>query len=135
MGWAAAGIVKGPLMLEMGVAPKVAAATSATMILFTSASASVVFVSFGALPLDYGAALFGLGAASTAAGHLITSWAARRLRSKTLIVELMAAFMALSAVVLAAQGGLVTRTALRDGTLWRWGSVCGGAQVERRWLP
>ena len=30
------GIVKGPLMLHLGVLPEVAAATSATMILFTS---------------------------------------------------------------------------------------------------
>lgn len=43
------GIIKGPLMLEMGVLPEVAAATSATMIFFTSASASVVFISFGAV--------------------------------------------------------------------------------------
>ena len=40
-------VLKGPLMLEMGVLPDVAAATSATMILFTSASASVVYLSFG----------------------------------------------------------------------------------------
>ena len=36
-------------MLEMGVLPEVAAATSATMIWFTSCSASVVFISFGAV--------------------------------------------------------------------------------------
>jgi len=39
--------VQGPLMLEMGVLPDVAAASSATMILFTSASASLVYLSFG----------------------------------------------------------------------------------------
>ena len=34
-------------MLEMGVLPDVAAATSATMIMFTAASASAVFIGFG----------------------------------------------------------------------------------------
>lgn len=34
-------------MLEMGVLPDVAAATSATMIMFTAASASAVYVGFG----------------------------------------------------------------------------------------
>lgn len=42
-------------MLEMGVLPEVAAATSATMILFTSMSASVVFISFGAVQVRLGA--------------------------------------------------------------------------------
>lgn len=39
------GIVKGPLMLEMGVLPEVASVTSATMILFTS-SGGLSCVSF-----------------------------------------------------------------------------------------
>merc|ERR1719486_1430829 len=44
------GIVKGPLMLEMGVQPAVASASAAAMILFTSASASVSFGVFGMIP-------------------------------------------------------------------------------------
>ena len=39
--------LQGPLMLEMGVLPDVAAATSATMIMFTAASASAVYIGFG----------------------------------------------------------------------------------------
>jgi uncharacterized membrane protein YfcA len=38
------GIVKGPLMLELGVCPEVAAATSATMIMFTAGSVSAAAV-------------------------------------------------------------------------------------------
>ena len=34
-------------MLEMGVLPDVAAATAATMIMFTAASASAVYIGFG----------------------------------------------------------------------------------------
>ncbi len=41
--------MQGPLMLEMNVLPDVAAATSATMILFTSLVGSLVFISFGAI--------------------------------------------------------------------------------------
>jgi uncharacterized membrane protein YfcA len=36
------GIVKGPLMLELGVCPEVSAATSATMIMFTAGSVSAI---------------------------------------------------------------------------------------------
>ena len=43
------GIVKGPLMLEMGVLPSVSSATAAFMILFTTASAAYTYVVFGML--------------------------------------------------------------------------------------
>ena len=43
------GIVKGPLMLEMGVLPSVSSATAAFMILFTTASAASTYVVFGML--------------------------------------------------------------------------------------
>ena len=35
------GMVKGPLLLEMGVLPQVASATSATMILFTASATTI----------------------------------------------------------------------------------------------
>lgn len=57
-------------MLEMGVLPDVAAATSATMILFTSAAAAVVFLSFGGVPPAYAGLAFTIGLISTAAGQV-----------------------------------------------------------------
>ena len=57
-------------MLEMGVLPDVAAATSATMILFTSAAAAVVFLSFGGVPPAYAGLAFAVGLLSTAAGQV-----------------------------------------------------------------
>ena len=62
--------LQGPLMLEMGVLPDVAAATSATMILFTSAAAAAVFLSFGGVPPAYAALAFTIGLLSTAAGQV-----------------------------------------------------------------
>merc|ERR1712072_945282 len=64
------GIVKGPLMLEMGVEPTVAAATAATMILFTTSAATVSFAVFGLLEHEYGIALFILGIVCTVLGQL-----------------------------------------------------------------
>merc|ERR1719409_1944212 len=52
------GIVKGPLMLEMGVIPAVASASAAAMILYTSSAASAFFVVFGLLHVTYGALFF-----------------------------------------------------------------------------
>ena len=46
------GIVKGPLMLEMGVHPMVAAATTAVMIFFTAVVATTSFIAFGTTQLN-----------------------------------------------------------------------------------
>merc|ERR1712060_104225 len=59
----------GPLMLEMGVNPLVAAATAATMILFTSSAACASFQVFGLLEPAYGIACFILGFACTMVGQ------------------------------------------------------------------
>lgn len=63
------GIVKGPLMLEMGIAPSVASASAAAMILFTSAAASTSFIVFGLLHVGYGCLFFTVGFVSTMIGQ------------------------------------------------------------------
>merc|ERR1712072_1466385 len=63
------GIVKGPLMLEMGVLPPVAAATAAQMILFTTSAACVSFEVFGLLEPEYGLMCFVMGISCTAIGQ------------------------------------------------------------------
>jgi len=63
------GIVKGPLMLEMGVNPSVAAATAAQMILFTTSAACVSFEVFGLLEPEYGLTCFAMGIVCTAIGQ------------------------------------------------------------------
>uniref|UniRef100_A0A1D2ABD3 Uncharacterized protein n=2 Tax=Auxenochlorella protothecoides TaxID=3075 RepID=A0A1D2ABD3_AUXPR len=119
------GIVKGPLMLEMGVLPDVTAATSATMILFTSVSASVVFVSLGAVPLDYGLALAALGLVFTALGQGLVFWLSAKSGSRALIVWIMAAAMGISTAILLLQGGTMTWHAFLHHALWVFGGVCG----------
>ena len=41
------GMIKGPLMLEIGIDPRVSSATSSFMILFTSSSVAISYVTFG----------------------------------------------------------------------------------------
>ena len=64
------GIIKGPLMLQMGIHPLVAAATTAVMITFTSTAATTMFVAFGTLTWDYAAYFFFLGLISTFVGQV-----------------------------------------------------------------
>jgi len=65
------GIVKSPLMLDMGVHPAVASATCATMILFTSITATTSFMVYGDVDYDYGAAFLVVGFLSTVVGQLV----------------------------------------------------------------
>ncbi|CAN0516050.1 unnamed protein product, partial [Laminaria digitata] len=67
------GIVKGPLMLGMGVHPMVASATSAVMILYTSFTATTSFVVFGLLQANYAIALFIVGLLATAVGQIVVN--------------------------------------------------------------
>ena len=62
--------MKGPLMLEMGILPQVASATSACMILFTSFTATTSYIAFGLLRIDYAIPLFFVGLLATGVGKL-----------------------------------------------------------------
>lgn len=64
------GIVKGPLMLAMGVHPAVGSASSACMILFTSFTATTSYIVFGLLVPDYAVVCGLLGFVATVAGQL-----------------------------------------------------------------
>ena len=63
------GMIKGPLVLEMGLTPLQAHATGMFMILFTSGSACITFYFFGQLNLDAGSVLFLMGLGCTAFGQ------------------------------------------------------------------
>ena len=132
------GIVKGPLMLEMGVAPEVAAATSITMILFTSSAASVLYVSFG-VPTDYAKVVFLTGAVFTALGQSVVARLIRKLgkggnagggsggvggAGAGVVVVAMALMMGASASVVTFEAGALARRAYLSGSLGGHGHIC-----------
>ncbi|CAM9702298.1 unnamed protein product [Ectocarpus sp. 4 AP-2014] len=94
------GIVKGPLMLEMGVHPMVASATSAVMILYTSFTATTSFMVFGLLEEDYAIALFVVGLAATAVGQIVVNHLVKKYKRTSFIVLSIGAVVALSAVMM-----------------------------------
>jgi len=100
------GIVKGPLMLEMGVLPVIASATAATMILFTSSAACLSFYLFGMLPKQYAYAYFVLGFVCTAVGQAaVNQWmkTAKRQSPPVLSIGLV---LALSTIMVTFKGYL-----------------------------
>ena len=111
-------------MLEMGVLPDVAAATSATMILMTSASACLVCFTFGTLQYDYATVMSVIGFCATLVGQLIVYKLVKMLGRRSVIVFAMALFTAMSSVVVALQAAKQTTAAARAHDLWHWGSIC-----------
>jgi len=103
------GIVKGPLMLEMGVLPEVASATSATMILFTSFAATACYILFGSLTIGYAAVLFPLGLLFTIAGQLLLNSIVKRYNRSSLIILCIATVIGMSTLAMGyeSSGGLI----------------------------
>mmetsp|Transcript_2664 Transcript_2664/g.3858 ORF Transcript_2664/g.3858 Transcript_2664/m.3858 type:complete len:474 (-) Transcript_2664:181-1602(-) len=94
------GIIKNPLMIEMNVLPDVAVATSATMIFFTTGSASFSYLAFGSLQLDYGGLFFAVGFLATLCGQPTLKWAVKKMQRKSLIIFIIAGIIAVSTVLM-----------------------------------
>jgi len=94
------GIVKGPLMLEMSVLPQVASATSATMILFTSSAATVSYLLFNSLNLQFACILFPIGFVSTLIGKTSLDALVKYYGRSSYIVICIAVVIGLSTVAM-----------------------------------
>lgn len=88
----------GPLMLELGVHPTVAAATSACMILYTSATASISYFVFGRLLVDYAVVGLVLGFVATVLGQTVMGAILNRHERPSYIAYCIGMVIALSAV-------------------------------------
>ena len=123
------GIVKGPLMLAMGVEPKIASATAATMIFFTSSCACTSYIFFGELVFDYGIALFFLGFVCTVAGQILTTKCLSKNRQSPIVFSI-AVVILLSSVAMAFESVTHGYTAWKQNKLWDTGSLCPVAAPE-----
>jgi len=72
------GMVKGPILLEMGVPAIVQSATSSFMILFTSSATTFQFMILGLLPYDYSIWYFIWGFASTYVGNIYINYLVKK---------------------------------------------------------
>jgi len=98
------GIVKGPLMLEMGVLPAVSSATAAFMILFTTASAASTYVVFGMLKYDYATPLFFVGFICTYLGQKVVDYLVKKYNNSSYIIFSIATVITLSCLLMGYQG-------------------------------
>lgn len=94
------GIVKGPLMLALGVHASVASATSACMILYTSTTATVSYMVFGLLNYGYAIACLVVGFFATLVGQTIMSSLLAKYNRHSYIAFSIGLVVAVSAVAM-----------------------------------
>ena len=116
------GIVKGPLMLQMGVNPLVASATVAVMIMYTSVAATTMYVAFGTLTWDYAVFMFILGLVSTVIGQFGVSYLVEKYKRVSLVSLSIGAVVALSTLLMGIQSvfSLTDSTAMDESS-----TLCG----------
>ena len=115
------GIVKGPLMLAMGVHPAVSAASSSCMILFTSLTATTSFLVFGLLLTDYAVLCVAIGFLATYVGQVGLAVLMKRYKRNSLIAFSIGAVVLLSAL-------LMTIQFIVEGKPHHSGGICGMAE-------
>ncbi|KAF0734602.1 hypothetical protein AaE_009134 [Aphanomyces astaci] len=98
------GMVKGPLLLEIGLHPQVASATSTAMILFTSSATTIQFIVLGMLPYDYAAWYGAVGFVGGIVGQLGLSYLIRRYRKTAFVLFVIAGVIGVSGSVMGVLG-------------------------------
>lgn len=120
------GLVKAPQMIEMGMLPEVVAATTAFMIIFTSASATVLFSVLGLLAWDYAALLFVVGVVFTIGGQLAFEYLSKKyVKRSSYTVFLIAIVLGMSTVLLGYTGIKRTITTFQEGKPNAMRGTCG----------
>lgn len=115
------GIVKGPLMLAMGVHPAVSSASSACMILFTSFTATTSYMVFGLLEPDYAPVVFLMGFSATCVGQLGLNYLMQKFNRNSLIAFSIGFVVLLSAFLMTIQSLI----SLSEGPKAHSGGICG----------
>lgn len=103
------GVFKAPQMLEMGMLPEVTSATTAFMIFFTSASATISYSALGLVAWDIAPVLFCVGLVFTFGGQITFDWFVTKymqtsVHTGSYIIFLIAAVLGVSTVLLGYTG-------------------------------
>jgi uncharacterized membrane protein YfcA len=101
------GLINGPLMVELGFIPDVAAATGATMLLFTSTTSTIMYILFDLLNYSYAGPLMVLGFFCTVIGQQVFNRIMHAYKRDSLIIFVIAFIVFASAVLMGIEGTFV----------------------------
>lgn len=102
------GMVKGPLLLEMGLLPQVCSATSSFMILFTSSATTIQFIILGTLQVDHALWHGAIGFVAGQIGHLSMLYLIKKYRKTALAIFSVAVFIGVSGIIMGVLGVIRT---------------------------
>eukprot|EP01126_Amoeba_proteus_P038058 TRINITY_DN3952_c0_g1_i5.p1 TRINITY_DN3952_c0_g1~~TRINITY_DN3952_c0_g1_i5.p1 ORF type:complete len:295 (+),score=41.93 TRINITY_DN3952_c0_g1_i5:734-1618(+) len=119
------GMIIGPILLTMNVHPRVSAAVSAFMILFTASSTTIQFAIFGMLQYDYALCFGILAFAGALIGQFGVSWILKKYNKTSIVVFILAFIIVAGAIALAVMGGIRLADDRKNGVgLWSISPVC-----------
>jgi uncharacterized membrane protein YfcA len=117
------GVVLGPLFIELGVLPEVAAAVSSVISMCGGLSSVIQFAANDRIELGYGLLFLGVGIVGSLVGTNVTRRLVDRLDKSAVIVVVLVVMLAVSLVLVIATGVLVlTETASSESFAFR--GVC-----------
>ncbi|KAL7545990.1 hypothetical protein ACHAWF_009336 [Thalassiosira exigua] len=90
------GMVLGPMMIVMGVHPRVSTATTATMIMLTSSSVAIMFVMSGQVPWEYALYFFGVCLLGAYVGKTCIDGYVKRTGMASVLVGILATIIGLA---------------------------------------
>lgn len=96
------GLVKSPIMLEMGMLPAVVTATSSFMIIFTSSASSIQYIILGKVPLVGGVLVFVTGFVGAVVGQSVVNYLVAKYKQQAFLILLLAALTVVSGVCIIA---------------------------------
>jgi len=102
------GMLKGPIMLEMGLPPSVVSATAAYMLFWTTASTTIQFGIMGEMRWDYALLFFVVGGISSLFGQFVLGWAVAKYKKQYLITALITVVIGASTVFMGLSGAART---------------------------
>ena len=98
------GMLLGPTMLSMGLRPQITSATTATTLFMLSTTASLIFVSSGAAPVEYSAVLCFVTCCGALGGKIVISNYVKRTNRTSAIVFILGVIIILSTFMLVGIG-------------------------------
>ena len=118
------GAIFNPLLLSMGVPPKVASASGMYMIIFATGANTITFLLNDMLNMTYGLWIGGCCIAGTIIGMIILEVVMKKYNRQSPLVFLLAAIFLVSVIAVPIQGYLN----LRDKKhIWKINSICPDA--------
>jgi len=92
------GMVLGPLMLVMGIHPRVSTATTATMIVLTSSSVAIMFVTSGLVPWSYAVWFFFVCLTGAYLGKKYIDGYVKKTGKASILIGILATIIALATI-------------------------------------